>query len=1271
MLHIMLVQVYVDDIISGSTKKSWCDEFEDLMKNRFQISSMGELTFFHGLQFKQKEDGIFISQDKYVAEILKKFDFLSVKTASTPIETQKPLVKDEEATDVDVTPKTSHLHAAKKIFRYLKGQPKLGLWYPKVSSFDLEAYLDSDYAGANLDRKSTTREAEYVAGAHCYGHVLWIQNQLLDYRDAYEKKLIQVLKIHTDDNVADLLTKAFDIKKVSDVVKLRALINGKRVVVSEDVIRHDLRLDDVDGVECLPNEEIFTELTRMGYEKPPPKLMFYKAFFFAQWKFLIHTLVQCVSANRTTWNEFSCSMASAFICLATCRKFNFSKYIYDIMVRNVDNPSKFLMYPRFLQVIINAQVDDLSSHTNQYTSHALTQKVFANMRRVGGKIVEIDANEDITLVDDETQVDLGVGLQGRTDDVSVAKEVSDVEPTMFDDEEVTLTMAQTLIKMKAKKERLLYEQMAKSLHDEEVEQAAAREKQEKDDLEKAKVKYQSLKREPISVAQARKNMIIYLKNMVGYKMAHFRGMTYDKESFKKLKAVEVSGSHFTQDTPTDDPKEISEEEVKKMLEIVPGFEFKVAFCLKTVVFCLKTVAFCLKTVAFCLKTRCVLSQDSLRLSKDSLRFVSKPIVFCVKLHCFSPQNSLRFASGTIAFCPLRFVYRSSLRFSIPQNRPPMLKKDNYVPWSSRIIRYARSRPNGKMIVDSIENGPYVSRMIATPGEPDLLVPVPESLHEQTDEELTETDIKRMDADDQAIQTILLGLPEDIYVVVDSCETAKEIWERVRQMRKVSDIGEQEKNAKLFNEWEKFTSTDGESIKLYYHRHVTTVRQIKNLHEADFTQIYNFLKINQEENGLVIVPGIANQNGTGNVVAAKAEGTGNGNQARCYNCRELGYIARNYTARPRRRDAAYLQTQLLIAQKEKARIQLQVEEFDIIAAAGDLDEIKEVNANCILMANLQQASTSSTQHDRAPVHDTDGSAEQCLVTANHDACLTPSVSVLNSRANKLYANVSRSANQKRHRTQVWKPKQVGSKERLTPKPRLPRFSLKWSPSGRSFDLKGKLVAFKETNCPSHDKASNIKLLINFMWKFLGTVRFGNDHIAAILGYGDLKWGNVTITRVYFVEGLGHNLFSVGQFCDADLEVTFRRNTCFISDLDGVDLLKGNLSTNLYTINLHEMTSASPICLMARATPTKSYLWHQRLSHLNFDTINDWAKNDLVSSLPKFKYAKEHLCPSCKQGKSKRALHPSKPVLNFYFLRTKDETPEVIKNFLKKIYVRLQA
>ncbi|GKC43128.1 putative ribonuclease H-like domain-containing protein [Tanacetum coccineum] len=274
------------------------------MKSAFLYSKIEEEVYV-----MQKEDGIFISQDKYMDEILKKFGFSTVKTTSTPMETSKPLLKDENAKDVDVylyrsmigslmyltssrpdimfavcacarfqvTPKVSHLHAVKRIFRYLKGQPKLGLWYPKDSPFDLEAYSDSDYAATCLDRKSTTggfqflgsrlislqckkqtivanftTEAEYVAAANCYGQVLWIQNQMLDYRynfmntkifidsesticivknpvfhsktkhikirhhfirDSYEKRLIQVIIIHTNHNVADLLTKALDVSR--------------------------------------------------------------------------------------------------------------------------------------------------------------------------------------------------------------------------------------------------------------------------------------------------------------------------------------------------------------------------------------------------------------------------------------------------------------------------------------------------------------------------------------------------------------------------------------------------------------------------------------------------------------------------------------------------------------------------------------------------------------------------------------------------------------------------------------------------------------------------------------------------------------------------------------------------------------------------------------------------------------------------------------------------------------------------------------------------
>nr|GEY21577.1 hypothetical protein [Tanacetum cinerariifolium] len=173
------------------------------------------------------------------------------------------------------------------------------------------------------------------------------------------------------------------VKSSNDVTRLQALVDKKRVVVTEAVIRDALHLDDAEGVDCLPNEEIFIELARMGYEKPTTKLTFYKAFFSSQWKFLIHTILQSMSAKRTSWNEFSSAMASAVICLSTGRKFNFSKYIFESLVRNVDSSTKYYMYPRFINLIIQNQLGDLSTYSTKYISPVLTQKVFANMRRVG------------------------------------------------------------------------------------------------------------------------------------------------------------------------------------------------------------------------------------------------------------------------------------------------------------------------------------------------------------------------------------------------------------------------------------------------------------------------------------------------------------------------------------------------------------------------------------------------------------------------------------------------------------------------------------------------------------------------------------------------------------------------------------------------------------------------------------------------------------------------------------------------------------------------
>nr|GFC74526.1 integrase, catalytic region, zinc finger, CCHC-type, peptidase aspartic, catalytic [Tanacetum cinerariifolium] len=195
---------------------------------------------------------------------------------------------------------------------------------------------------------------------------------------------------------------------------------------------------------------------------------------------------------------------------------------------------------------------------------------------------------------------------------------------------------------------------------------------------------------------------------------------------------------------------------------------------------------------------------------------------------------------------------------------------------------------------------------------------------------------------------------------------------------------------------------------------------------------------------------------------------------------------------------------------------------------------------------------------------------------------PSASKSSRSKNKeAEAKVSVKEIQKKYQPKVTKPKKVEHQKSLaTPKPRKPRFLLRWSPTGRLFDQEGKLAASTNSesqyDCSNGDNAGcskhmtgNLKLLINFVWKFMGTVRFENDHVAAILGFGDLQWGNILITRVYFVEGLGHNLFSVRQLCDSDLEVAFRRNTFFVRNVEGVDLLKGDRLTNLYTINFYEM------------------------------------------------------------------------------------------------------
>nr|GFB31925.1 hypothetical protein [Tanacetum cinerariifolium] len=234
-------------------------------------------------------------------------------------------------------------------------------------------------------------------------------------------------------------------------------------------------------------------------------------------------------------------------------------------------------------------------------------------------------------------------------------------------------------------------------------------------------------------------------------------------------------------------------------------------------------------------------------------------------------------------------------------------------------------------------------------------------------------------------------------------------------------------------------------------------------------------------------------------------------------------------------------------------------------------------------------------------------DKCVLHDKHDMCILkyvakPLKETVASKSNKKPRNFTRKLYERVSKTcNWWYPKFTPSGYKGKPK------SGKENVNPNLLEI---VLFIVDSGCSKH-MTGNLKLLINFVEKFLGTIKFRNDQIAPILGYGDLVQGAVTIKRVYYVEGLNHNLFSVGQFCDADLEVAFRKSTCYICDLMGNDLLTGSRGTDLYSIKLQGTNSPKPICLMAKATSSQAWLWHRRLSHLNFDTINLLAKNDIVN------------------------------------------------------------
>nr|GEV41161.1 hypothetical protein [Tanacetum cinerariifolium] len=1193
---IMLVQVYVDDIIFGSTKKAWCDKFEKLIKNRFQMSSMGELTFFFGLQ-----------------------------TACTPIKTQKPLVKDEEAVDVDV--------------------------YLYMSMIGSLMYL-------------TASRPNIMFAAKVSAAVVLIEAQ---HHNSYESSLLGVNTPRCDEDSLEFieLMTTVSIKKVNDVVKFQALVDRKKVVVTEDVIRHALHLDDADGVECLPNEEIFTELAR--------------------------------------------------------RKFNFSMYIFDSMVKNVDSPTKFIMYPWFLQVIINAQVDDLSSHTDWYTSPALTQKVFDNMRRVGkgfsgvetplfatmlvqpqppaaeeedeeeevpnaptppsptnasspppqkpittppqaqpapsssppqvqptttsassmtllntliktcatlsqkvahlehdkiaqeleiiklkkrvkklekknrskssrGRIKAIDADEDITLVDAETQVDLDAELQRRKDDDNAA-----------------------------------IKEMAKRLHDEEVEQATAREKQEKEDLEKA-------------------------KNMAGYKMEHFKGMTYEKvrpifereynkvqtlfkpekdeeptkkrvaeetllqESFKKLKAVEVLGQSTKEQKFGYIIQVIKLIELKKLdgllgvkvvkkvakSDLDSDLSLRLLF-VKIMRFATKDHAFC-QDPAFCYKRSCVLSRSCVLLQKI-LRFVKI-------LHSQMHNNIM--AAGS-------------------RDHPPMLAPGRYPQWRSRFLRYVDTRPNSEALRKCILSGPYkpttvlVHDVEATDDSP----AVPKHTIVETPTNMSPENKAHFLAEKEAIHLILTGIGNDIYSTVDACQTALEMWEAIEMLQQGSHISSAPSpKPSVLSRSQTTTRHKGKEIA----KPITPPSETASEEDIDPEQAQRdkdiqknlaliakyFKKINKPTNNNLrtssnsknknvdMTPRYKNNDHFGQFgtqrtvnIAGTREKVGSPivqkSGIQCFNCKEYGHFAKECRKPKRVKDSAYHMEKMLMCKQAEQGVPLQAKQYDWLANTDEEVDEQELEAHYNYMAKIQEVPTADSGTDLEPVEQVQNDAgynvfanhlqhsEQsesisntCLVETD-DSNVTPDSPDMCEDDIQNEQNDVDSDDKPRTHADLKYVKSLEKKidevasdkaefldmydvilQECVSKDVMCSYLMSLSDLDALDELQC-LYLHKTESVPKANVSEGLSkpvtaqtlpqtakkaLLCNFVEKFLGS---------PILGYGDLVQRNVMINRVYYVKGLNHNLFSVGQFCDADLKVAFRKSTCFVRDLQGNNLL----------------------------------------------------------------------------------------------------------------------
>ncbi|GKA31808.1 putative ribonuclease H-like domain-containing protein [Tanacetum coccineum] len=1465
------------------------------VKSAFLYATIGEEVYVHQppgfvdpahpnkvYKVKQQPNGIFISQDKYVADILKKFDFCSIKSATTPIESNKPLVKDEDGVDVDVhvymlmisslmyltasrpdimfdvctcarfqvTPKASHLHAVKRIFRYLKHQPKLGLWYPRDSPFELEAFSDSDYGGASIDRKSTTggcqflgrillswqckkqtivanytTEAEYVATASCCGQVLWIQNQLMDYgfnfmntkihignksticivknpvyhsrtkhieirhhfiRDGYEKRLIDVLKIHTDNNVADLLTKGFDVTRTSmdlrldgscagcfshnwfmttlkyndkhnqvaflkkptesegfheivDFLKgtslryalshnptiydslvkqfwqtatvktlangtqeLVASINNHEYTITEASVRSKLQLTNATGITNSPDAEIFEGLTTLG-----PK--------------------------SGGWDQFGSSIATALICLSSNRVYNFSKMIFDGMVNNLESKINFLMYPRgfagnHVPLLPAMLVDAAQDQADEATPTSVEVEAEGATTTIPSLDAGLESGNihESPLRSHEAPIPEG-HTSGSAEDSLKLKELSELVPKLefrIDSlekelQETKQTLGSVVItlvkKSQGRKIRDTDDDPLVSLAKASMDESAADfitpsnsgEAQKKDisptTIEAARTLTQ-VASEGLRTYIRRTKSTDKGKNIntgLNAEATINTGSSQVKSGSSQVKSGSVNVNADKGQREGKAPMTVEEEDWDVIRAKI---------------------------------------EENADLTKNMLGKDLPKEDFAKRMVDIINQRKKYFAEE-----------RAKAKRKIKEKFDNLVKQiDNFVPMNfeatkAKMKRYGeelQTRISKKQkIIHVSESAEDVAKVASKEQEEDSetdkeehteaidVTPIATKANVVVNWKIFQQEISREDltklyrlimhkygvnrpenVHDRALWSDLRTmfdppLSEDaIWSLPLKYPLSKEACQMMLKMKlldgKMNEVCYQllkmiEKQAGLSKCWFHYHTSNGHQFTMFNrHKNWLVLKQmdygkdfsnpfmadslpkmVSPRHQESRPRNQDSLRktVNVEETSskaMVAIDGagfnwsfMADEEVLTNMALMAFSDLNVLNDKTCSNT-----CLKNY--------------ETLKTQYDSLRVEFNKFEFDLANYKRGLASVEEqlafykknesieiTDLNALLLEKVLAITTLENELRKSKGKDiVDNAAQMSKATTSAPGLYKLDQVTLPHKELLGYVRdtcpVIHNPSEKSVSTKLIKKKKtVRSMFDATHDLCFLEFVSNMNAGSKSKSVKNVkkkevvqiVLWYLDSGCSKHMTRDRSQLT-NFVHKFLGTVKFGNDQVAKIMRYGDYQIGNVTISKVYYMEGLGHNLLSVSQFCDSNLEVAFKKHSFFVRNLEGVDLLSGYQETNLYTLSIGDMMASSPIWKRKKQThkpkskdtnQQKTIFFHMDLCGPMHVTSVNGKKYILVivDDYSRFTWVK--------------------------FLASKDEALDFIIKFLKMIQVRLNA